>query len=339
MKRVFQQKSLNRIWESPNFYSLIPKAVLTSPLYVHFENFIVTRLVRSRIQFESRRTWLLSLGISWLAALVPLVVFAVFSHAVSYFGVWTWMWAPARLPEPPELIFLVGEARWQGLLLCAAIGFLPALVTGYGGWMWILAPAALFAGILSIPGAWMMIFAERLALWFRFLLVTGDRAARQDLFLRALLALAVVLFLAFTGPLARGVLQSIMGGAPFDPDLRFLQFGLGLAFYAAVETVFALSLLHAYFFWVRDDKTTEIWSLRLRRWQSLSDRHLLGELKRTAHQRLKELQAQDAALDPLTRAQIPPAVLRQHQKRLAELARLGPWSDENELQDKRTSRS
>ena len=86
MKRVFQQKSLNRVWESPNFYSLIPKAILSSPLYVHFENFVLTRLVRSRIQFESRRTWLLSLGISWLAALIPLVVFAVISHSISYFG-------------------------------------------------------------------------------------------------------------------------------------------------------------------------------------------------------------------------------------------------------------
>jgi hypothetical protein len=131
----------------------------------------------------------------------------------------------------------------------------------------------------------------------------------------------------------------MLGGAPFDPDLRFIQFGLGLAIYTAAETVFALSLLHFYFVWVRDDKTTEIWSLRLRRWPSLSDRHLLGELKQTAHQRLKELQAQDAGLDPETRAKIPPAVLQQHQKLLAELARLGPRSDGNELQDKRTPRS
>lgn len=333
-------KGLNRVWESPHFHILIPKAILTSPLYVHFENFILTRLLRSRIQHESRRTWLLSLGISWLAALVPLVFFAVAAHFVSYLGVWTWMWAPARAPEPAMWVFTLGEARLPGLLLCGLVGLIPALVTGYGGWMWILAPAVLFPGILSLPGAWMMIFAERLALWLRFPLITRDKFARQDLLSRAVVALMALLILVSTGPIVRDVLVSLTAGEnAFDPNLRFIQFGLGLAFYTAIETVLALTLLHFYFLWVRDEKTSEIWSLRLRRWTSASDRHLLRELKKTAHLRLQQLQEQDAKLDPETRAKIPPSVLQEHQRLLAELARFGPRSEGHETQDKRGSKS
>jgi len=194
-----------------------------------------------------RRIWLFHLGIAWLAGLPLFILLAVAAHFSGYAGIWSFLWSPARSAEPPMWVFLLGDARVGALFFCAIIGFLPALLTRRSGWAWILAGVGLFPGIFSIAGAWILVVAERLAIWIREAIAEKNPALRRDIFWRGLIALSFVVFTLVCGAALRDWVQYAIHQAPYDPEWRLLRFLIGLSILTALETVASLAFFHFYF--------------------------------------------------------------------------------------------
>ena len=194
-----------------------------------------------------RRPWLFHLALNWVIGILLFAGLAILSHVLSYWNLWTWLWSPVREVEPAGWIFWLGEANLWPLVFCGLIGFLPSFVTGWGGWMWIFVPAALFPGVLSLPGAWMMIFAERFGLWCRAFFSFRGSQERKDLSVRLLLSFIFVCLVAIAGPSLRGMIQAFLPADGFNPDLRFIQSGVGLCILVVIETVISLILFHFYY--------------------------------------------------------------------------------------------
>ncbi len=316
---IGQNQFLNRIWKDENFFRHLPQVFLTVAFYPHFENFWLTRLVMARLRIENRRKWLFSLGLSWLAALGPLIFIATVAHFSSYGNLWTWVWSGVRLQEPPEWIFLLGDARLNGLFFCALIAALPALITGWGFLTWIFVPIGLFPGVLSMPGAWVMIFSERLALWLRAYFSSSDFSFRKDIRLRMGLATVVWISLFLLGPATRDWVQYVSGFSNFEPEGRFVQWATGLAFWAAIETSLVLLVLHFYYPATCEREESEIWNFKLLRCLSPWDQMLLQKLRDRGEVVWESLQVNLKQMDSETRKQIPKPVLDRMNHQLSEL--------------------
>ena len=312
----------NRCWGEKNFFRLLPKVMIGSLAHAGFENFWLSRLIRSRFQLETRRHWILSLGLSWLGGLGPLLVIGLAAHFLSYLNVWTWAWGGARLEEPPAWMFLLGDARLAGLLFCSLLGFLPALLTGFGVWSWIFVPAALFPGIMSLPGGWICILAERLALWLRAFFVHSDVTFRRDIAVRFVVALSIWGLVLIGGAALRDWLQFVVRSDGFDPEWRLWQEALGLAIIVAIETAGAMLILNFYFPLTAEAVSPELWDLRLRRLHSPWDQEVLRQVRAKADIQWENLQSTMRGLDPSTRERIPPSVLSRMDQQIQELESL-----------------
>jgi hypothetical protein len=245
------EERLNRLWNETDFMRLLPKAIFAAAASPGFVRFFRTRARRSASGEENRRKWLLALGLGWLVGLLPLIGLALLSHFSSYLNLWTWLWAPARAIEPPLWILQLGDARPESLLFCSFFGFLSAVIIGGGGLAWIAAPALLFPGIISLPGAWALILAERLALWARVIPLLQPR---RDLLLRFAIALAMWIFLLIFGPALRDWIQFHVTVELLGPETRLVQWVLGLALLTALETAAALVIFHFYFAWTSQEE-------------------------------------------------------------------------------------
>ena len=200
---------------------------------------------------DHRRYWLFYLALNWAIGILFLIALAILSHVLSYWNLWTWLWAPVRAIEPPVWVFWLGEAGTWPLVFCFFLGFFPAFISGRGGWMWVLAPAFLFPGILSLPGAWVLIFSERLGLWCRSLLKYQKVKETRDLLLRVGLSCSFIVILVCVAPALRGLIQALLPADGFNPDLRFLQAGVGLIFLITCEQILSFLTFHFYYFYDR----------------------------------------------------------------------------------------
>lgn len=310
-----------------SFEKRIPGLLGQALLRPHFENHLLRHRILLSMRVEDRRTWLFALGASWLAGLLVLAALALLAHFSSYLNAFTWMWAGARRLEPPVWMFWLGDARASGLLFCALLGFLPSFVTGWGGWAWVLAPAGLFPGILSIAGGWSLVLGERLGLWVRACCLEGDRAIRKDLLIRTGLALFFVVLSLATGSLLRDALREFFQEPGFNPWMRFVEWSAGLALFCAAETLSALIVFHFYFRAVRSEEVPETWVFRS--WRPLSpwDRRLLRSVRVLAERRWNDLRETLAGLDAETQSRIPGPVIEKLRRQLDELESLRQKSE------------
>jgi len=194
-----------------------------------------------------RRSYMFSLGASWVFALVWKVAILLILFTTSWMGLWTWLWSGSGQSIPPLWILTLGDNSLTALLLLSFLSGILGATTGLSGIGLVFVTLALFSGVLSVQGALLIIFAERLGIWNFILFKTkGSVSFKRDILIRTLLAVLFFLIQFFFGGLIIQITRFNLGFQYSNLFSRFFEFGFLYFWWAALESLFVLLVFHYY---------------------------------------------------------------------------------------------
>jgi hypothetical protein len=166
----------------------------------------------------------------------------------SWYGLWTWVWAGANQIVPPMWILTLGDTSVISLGILSILSALLSFSLGVSGMGLIFCSLALFAGVLSIQGALLILFAERLGLWIHVLIRSqAHPVIHRDLWIRVTIAILLFINQFVFGNWVIDLVRLNLRFEYSHLGSRFFQFGYLYFMWAALETL--ISLIGFHFYW------------------------------------------------------------------------------------------
>lgn len=310
-------------WRTQTLPALLLQITLLMPFEFGLDQFFFRRLFYSRLQAETRQSWLLSLSLSWLLGLFWFGVLVVFSTMLSWWGVWAPLFSFARAEEPSAWVFMMAQSDLVSLGFALLAGLGLGLISTVSIFAGLAASILVFAGLMSLPFAWLLILAERLAVWVRLYFLSADTDVRRETRVRFGFACVVILLVFVFGPLLREWLQVLTQDQLSVPNLRILDFLLGLGCLAIIETVLCLTFFHFYFQFTVETAVLQIWRYRFLRLQTGFEKGLLLDLRAQGLEKLRELKRQKSEMTVEVESKIPAAVRLRLENEIVHLESAG----------------
>jgi len=237
--------------ENKEFMNWVWVTLFQLTFKVRFCNFLLGTMNRfstfTQNIAEKRRSFLFILGVSWVFSVGWQVLIVVLVFISSWYGLWSWVWSGSNQVVPPLWILTLGDTSFISLGILSVFSTLVGYSLGVSSLGLIFCSSALFVGVLSVQGALLIMFAERLGLWFHILTkVKAQTVILKDLWARVTIAIFFFFIQFIFGGLVIDLARLNLGFQYVNLWSRFFEFAYLYFWWAALETVLCLTGFHYY---------------------------------------------------------------------------------------------
>lgn len=271
----------------------------------------------------SRREWLFRVAFSPVMARFNLLILAIITYELCVHGGFMDLNPLLRQEEPPEWLFWLGDSAPPTLAIFAAVGALTTSIVLHPYLPTVIALILTFNGVISLPGALLLIQGERWAVRVLFAWFFRDRMPRWDfamvLAVQSVLTL-ICIFWARDFFVMAANLFHVDSLRAFD---RFCLLAIGLFFWLAIECAIQLVVYHFYFNHSEPEKMVDTFPPPPVMWAGWLTSWLRGAVMLRVLQRFQALERMARELDgDLVREKIPGAVLARMEKERKDLRKI-----------------
>lgn len=204
------------------------------------DNALLLPWIQMRAREQSKRVWLVKLGLSSLSGFVLLAIIFGWTYFLGLRGHYLELTQLQSLAEPPVWALWLGESSWFHLAVFSVIGVLGALVWRRPFFGVAMTAIFLFTGLLSVAGAVSWLLGERLGLKLVFWKRYQSEMLRNEVPWSLAFTVLVILGSIF---IYRPVVGSLL---PVD---RFVLFGVTLLLWTLLEVFLSMAFYH--FYWLK----------------------------------------------------------------------------------------
>lgn len=233
--------------------SSIPKMVIYSAIQQVFQpsvdNALVIPWLQMRARENSKQVWLVKLGLSALAGFILLVLIWFWIYFLGLRLTFIELSHLQRLAEPPAWSIWLGDQSPVTFFGMAVFGIATTLFWRRPFFNVAIAGILVFAGLISVAGAIVMLLAERLALKFVFRWKHNGEMLKNEVHWSLLFSTLILAASILWGRWLVTLVSQLGFENTFHPADRFELLTVTLLLWSLAEVVVSMAFFH--FYWLK----------------------------------------------------------------------------------------